>query len=155
MSDTPENSTNSLLLVNPACPLTAEDVAQHEANLGFRLPESLRRFYLATNGGTPDRYVYEDANLDTSVSKFLPLHSDAPVGHAVATYRYLTEEKCLVAPQFFPFAVDGGGDYFLVDTARTDAPVYFYNSDTADESRRLLPLRIGFDAFCNALKREE
>lgn len=152
--DAPAAPAGGLVFTDSGHPLTADDVARSEAILGFRLPEPLRRFYLATNGGVPDRYVYEDANIDTVVSQFLPLHSDAPAGHAVEDCFGLAARTGLVGARFLPFAVDGGGDYFLVDAASANAVVYFYNSDAADESRRLISLHLGLDDFCAALQWE-
>jgi hypothetical protein len=107
--------------------------------------------YLASNGGEPDPYVFENDELDTVVSEFLPLRSESR-GTAVRSYKLLVLERAVVSPNLFPFAVDGGGDYFFVDTETPDGKVFFFRSDAADPS--LVSLGIDINEFWAALKPE-
>lgn len=132
-------------------PVTAPEIAQGEFDCGIRLPPPLRSMYLASNGGEPDPYVFENDELDTVVSEFLPLKSHVR-GTAVEAYKLLVLERAVVAPKFFPFAVDGGGEYFFVDSQTLDGRVFFYRSDAAVPS--LVALGVGFDQFWAALKPE-
>jgi len=118
------------------------------------LPDPLRRQYLRANGGSPDPYVFENDELDTVVAAFLPLTATGDGDTAVETYADLVASKGIVPRHFFPFAVDGGGDYFFVDTATAEGAVYFYRSDSA-EAAGLVPLHLGVDDFWSALKPED
>jgi cell wall assembly regulator SMI1 len=136
-------------------PLTEDDVSAAEMHAGVLFPRELRRQYLQSNGGSPEPYVYEDDNLDTVVAEYLPLKSSRGTGTAVDAYRNLVLSKKIVPPNFFPFAVDGGGDYFFLDCSSPDGLVYFYRGDTSDdETQRLLALNVGIGEFWSRLKEE-
>jgi hypothetical protein len=137
-----------------ARPLSDADFASTERKLGVVLPAALRQIYLQSNGGVPEPYVYEDENLDTVVSEFLPL-SSASTGRLTSEDVYLNAVigERLVPAHFFPFAVDGAGSFFLVDCRTDNADVYFYTQDTAYENLR--PLGIGVVEFFARLKPED
>lgn len=132
--------------------LSHADIADAEAILGMSLPIAVREHYLAVNGGSPVPYVYEDTNLETVVSEFLPLKSEH-IRTALKTYEHLVLRKKLVPRPFFPFAVDGGGDYFFVDCSTSDGVVHFFRSDSA-RGAHLLNLRVGYKKFWPLLKPE-
>jgi|APLak6261674355_1056100.scaffolds.fasta_scaffold01511_3 hypothetical protein len=132
--------------------LNDQDIVDAEAKLGIKFPLVVRNFYLSSNGGIPEPYVFENDDIDTVISEFLPLISERR-GTALQAYERLVTEKQLVPWYFFPFAVDGGGDYFFVDTSISEGPVYFYRSDSAD-NQHLLSLNIGFEKFWTLLKDE-
>ena len=140
---------------NTDAALTIHDIAQVEVELGLTFPLPLRRHYLQWNGGSPDPYVYEDEHIDTVVADVLPLKS--PInGTAVKSYRALVLEKQLVPRTFFPFAVDGGGDYFFADCSDPNGQVYFFNGEAwfDDRDRCLVKLPVDFDGFFASLKPE-
>jgi hypothetical protein len=132
--------------------VTAEEIAGIEVSLGIRLPPPVRKLYLSSNGGVPDPYVFEDENISTAITELLPLRSDVS-DTAPKVYECLVLGRELVSRRFFPFAVEGGGDYFFVDTMTANGAVYFYRHDTTDPEP-LINLRIGFDKFWAALKQE-
>ena len=133
-------------------PLAERDVSAIESALGIVFPAELRTLYLHANGGIPEPYVFENDDLDTVVSEFLPLDADR-TRTAAKAYRRLVLEKRLVPLEFFPFAIDGGGNYFFVDTDSPDGTVHFHAHDTAsDEPLRNLHVR--FAEFWSLLKDE-
>jgi hypothetical protein len=132
--------------------ISAQEITSAEKVLGIVFPLSMRSFYLLSNGGIPEPYVYEDENIDTVVTEFLPIKSDRKKT-AVETYERLILNKQLAAKQFFPFAVDGGGDYFFSDCSTQEGAVHFYRSDSA-ESKHLISLNLGFEMFWKSLKGE-
>lgn len=134
---------------NSDSPITEAQIVECEANSGIRLPASLRSTYLKYNGGEPDPYVFQDDRIDTVVSEFLPLKSMSR-GSAVRSYELLVKERAIVPSNFFPFAVDGGGDYFFVDMNTPDGKVFFFLSDSTDVSA-LHPLGMGLYEFWDAL----
>jgi cell wall assembly regulator SMI1 len=141
-----------MTFTNPDHQIDEARIDRCEADCGIRLPRALRSTYLASNGGEPEPYVFQTDEVDTVVSEFLPLESDSR-GTAVQSYMRLVRERALVAPHFFPFAVDGGGDYFFVDTSTDDGRVFFYRSDSAS-TLGLLPLGLNVDEFWAALRPE-
>jgi len=141
-----------MLLTHQEPPISEQQIVDIQTNLGVHFPIAICKFYLSSNGGIPDLYVFENKQLDTVISEFFPLASNKR-RTAIQTYNLLVRDKRLVAPQFFPFAVDGGGDYFFVDCLTEEGLVYFYRSDTAS-GKQLLSLELGFEAFCESLKKE-
>jgi hypothetical protein len=131
--------------------LSSADVTNAERKLGITFPAALRRAYLSSNGGSPYPYVFENDDLDTVVTEFLPL--SGRTGTAIQTWTRLIREQGLLPERYFPFAVDGGGDYFFVDCASPEGAVYIYRSDTSLDDR-LLDLRMELDDFWASLKEE-
>jgi hypothetical protein len=136
--------------LNANRPVSRVEIADIEVTLGLGLPPSLISQYCQSNGGVPNPYVYEDNNVDTVVAAFLPIVSAYASRTAADVYRHLILEKKIVPQQYFPFAVDGGGDYFFVDCSTEDGEVSFFSAD----DRSLLPLLIGIKDFWRALKAE-
>ncbi len=134
--------------------VTDSELAGVESTLGFKLSPGLRQQYLSTNGGSPMPYVYEDDNLDTVVTSFLPILSGRGRRTALDSYDRLVRVGKIVPASFFPFAIDGGGDYFFVDCSSDAGMVFFYRSDTSDEGSPLLPLGVTIDEFWRRLKDE-
>ena len=132
-------------------PPTEEQIAAFERELGLTFPRSLKEHYLRANGGSPDPYVYEDEDVDTVVSRCLPLRRGSV--SAVGLYEDLVLGKSLVPRHLFPLALDGGGDVFFVETTSEDARVYLWHHDTAFEP--LVPLNVGLDEFWSRLKADE
>jgi SMI1 / KNR4 family (SUKH-1) len=138
--------------INSESPITEQDIAHVERIIGLNFPPVIRDFYLSTNGGSPEPYVFENEAIDTVVSEFLPLKSEGK-GTALASYEYLVCKKKLVPRHFLPFAIDGGGDYFFTDLLTSDGKVYYFNSDTIDRNP-LVSLSLSFKQFWNSLKVE-
>lgn len=134
--------------------LSSFEIDDVEVRLGLRFPAVLRAHFLNVNGGQPDPYVFEDTELDTVVSECLPLKSSHGTGTAVDAYNHLILSKCLAPLAYFPFAVDGGGDYFFCDCSTAEGTVYFYRSDSLDDRTKLLSLGVGFKEFWACLKPE-
>jgi hypothetical protein len=135
---------------------TEAEVASAEIELGFKFPASLRSFFLENNGADPVPYVFKSETLHTVVNETLPLISNTGRGTALDSYKKLVIEKAIVARNFFPFAVDAGGDYFFVNCDTPDASVHFYRSDTAfPEIDILEQVASSLDEFWKALKTEE
>jgi hypothetical protein len=132
--------------------LTLRDISDAEKEVGLSFPTSLRNHYLTVNGGSPNPYVYEDENVDTTISECLPLRSTRSRDTAIVVYQDLVISKGIVPTHFFPFAIDSGGDYLFVDCSSVDGDVYLYQHDTIYEP--LVPLRVGLDEFWARLKPE-
>ena len=134
-------------------PITVEELADIEALILLKLPRPLKNMYVIANGGSPNPYVYEDDQLDTVVASVLPIASSSKQT-AVNVYEDLVKSKKIVSSHFFPFAIDGGGDYFFIDCMSQDGLVHFYRSDSSDVGSPLISLGIGVEEFFRKLKPE-
>jgi SMI1-KNR4 cell-wall len=142
----------NMRFLNPEPGVSLLEVAEIEAILGIEFPPAVRSLYVSTNGGEPEPYVLENSNVDTVVAEFLPLKSDRK-GTAVSSYGRLVIGQGLVPRHLFPFAIDGGGDYFFVDCSTSEGSVSFYRGDSSD-GERLLDLDLAFEQFWSSLKSE-
>ena len=139
--------------INSEPPIGAREITNAETTFGITFPPAVRNLYLSANGGNPEPYVFETDKIDTVIAEFLPLKSSRK-GTALKSYERLVLDKKLVPQQFFPFAIDGGGDYFFVDCSTSNGAVFFYKSDSA-ASDHLLNLKLGFEQFWGLLKGEK
>lgn len=137
---------------NSERPVSERDIESVETTLGISLPAELRASYLLSNGGCPNPYVFENDEVDTVVAAFLPLKAAAQET-AVDVYRHLVLAESVVAAELFPFAADGGGDYFFVDCSPDTGDVYFFASDTASGGE-LIALGLSVEEFWSGLKEE-
>jgi hypothetical protein len=144
----PVDGRTNMRFDQPQPPIAPKDIDAIETRFGIKLPTELRAQYLQFNGGIPDPYVFENYNLDTVVVEFLPIVAHDNKRTAVDVYRDMVLAKGRVGRQFFPFAMDGGGSYFCVDTASPNGLVYFY------DGAGLIPLGVGIGAFWSVLKPE-
>jgi len=109
---------------DPGPLLSQADIETAERRIGVQLPPVVQRLYLASNGGSPEPYVFSDENIDTVVSEFLQLTGGSR-GTALECYQRLVEKKKLTPAHFVPFGVDGGGDYFLSIAEHPTGPFSF------------------------------
>lgn len=137
---------------DPGPSLSTKDIERIEHELGVKLPTPVAKKYAESNGGEPDRYVLDMKGVSTVVTEFLPLHADERM-NASRSYRLLVLRRKIVARHFFPFAIDGGGDYFFVDTTSEDGCVLFFRADE-DPGEELLDLGVSFEEFWSLLSYE-
>ena len=133
--------------------LGATDISEVEDRFELTLPEDLRSVYTQSNGGTLADYVYDDEGVSTVISQILPLTADSGMS-AARSYQLLVEDRAIVPRHFFPFAVDGGGDYFFVDCRTAEGRVHFFRADE-DPPDQLLDLGVGISDFAARLRSEE
>lgn len=148
------NNGDYMKFDKPEVHVTSAQLSAIESNLSLNLPKKLKEQYLLSNGGNPDPYVYEDENVDTVVTRFLSITSSQKKRTAIDTYNHLVLTKKIVPPNYFPFAVDGGGDYFFVDCFSESGQVYFYRGDVTDDEEHLIPLGVDVGSFWSRLKPE-
>jgi len=132
---------------NSRAPLTNEELSAAEAEIGVRFPPGLRDHYLRTNGGVPDPYIFRRGNIEVAISQCLPLRADGRRISAMDVYRHLVLKQGVIPKYLFPFAIDGGGNPFLVDCRTDEGWVYVWWHDVSDNN--LDDLRTGIGAFWN------
>ena len=131
-------------------PLNDPEIARVSRQIGLKFPCELIGFYKCFNDGEPDPYVFRRGDDEILVSATLPLSSPLGRRTAVDTYDALVNNKKIVGKAYFPFAVEGGGDYFFVDCVHETESVHYYRSDTIFDSglvRVAGSLAEFFDAF--------
>ncbi len=146
-----KNGGVSMQFVNPDQPLSESEIQNIESDLGLAFPAALKELFLNHNGAEPEPYVLEidDLRISTVVSRTLPLVSRTGSGTAVQTYRRLVTEMQVVPENFFPFAVDGGGDYLLIDC--DTGTISFLKSDP---DVKLVELGVDLNGFWDLLKED-
>lgn len=133
----------------PERPLEESEIKKVEKRLGLEFPAALKRHYLRANCGRPDPCVYFGKSVEAVVSECLPLMAKRADETAVQVYDHLVTKLRLLPTQYFPFAVDPGGDYFFVDCSSPKADVVIYHHDTAFEP--LVSLGVGLEEFWQKL----
>ena len=128
------------------------EIADVEDRFELALPEDLKRIYTQTNGGTLEDFLYEYGDISTVISQILPLSSDSGMS-AARSYHLFVEDRGIVPRHFFPFAVDGGGDYFFVDCRTAEGRVHLFRADD-DPPEQLQDLGVGIAGFGARLRPE-
>jgi hypothetical protein len=135
---------------NSRTPLTSEALSLAAAEIGLRFPPGLREHYLRSNGGVPDSYIFRRGAMTVPISECLPLRVDGHGLSAMDAYRSLVLKRKILPPYFFPFAVDGGGNLFLVDCRSDEGAVYVWWHDVLEQN--LFDLRVGIADFWSYLE---
>ena len=138
---------------NSESPANVKEISEIESRLDLNLPVDLKKIYMTSNGGSPELYVFEDENVDTVVANFLPITSSG-ARTAVDVYSHLVIAQAMVPKQYFPFAVDGGGDYFFIDCSAEIELVYLFRSDAPKGESGLVCLNTDLAGFLARLKEE-
>ena len=120
----------------------AEDLSSAEAEIGLSFPTGLREHFLRANGGVPEPYIFRRENVTVAMSECLPLRADGRGVSALNVYRMLALDKGVIPKYLFPFAVDGGGNLFVIDCRSGDGWVYIWWHDVPDDSLLDLHTRI-------------
>lgn len=124
---------------------TEADIVGFETELGFTLPSGIRELFLTANGGRPTPSII-GGKMGTDVSQCLALREGR--GSVAWTYDLLARKHKTVPPYLLPFAVDSGGNTFLVDCRTDDGPVHLLLHELPSKS---LSLRMNLDEFWRSL----
>jgi hypothetical protein len=123
---------------------TTEDVDALERNLGFAVPDAIRKLTTSANGGRPNPNIYRDSLACTDVSECLALRDGK--GSIWWTYELLVLTKKAVPVHYLPFAVDSGGNTFFVDCRSGTVHLLLH-----DPTFRSCSLSVGLDEFWSRL----
>jgi hypothetical protein len=146
------NGIRAIRFESAEAPLKSEALSSAETEVGLTFPPGLREYYLRSNGGVPDPYVFRRESIMVAVSECLPLRREGRGVSAMGTYRDLVLQRKIIANHFFPFAIDGGGNLFLVDCRTDEGAVYVWWHDVSDDN--LLDLHTGISGFWSFLENE-
>jgi len=130
-------------------PASTSEVDELEKKLGFRIPNEIRKLVTTANGGRPTPNILRRPFGSTDVSECLALRKGK--GSIEWTYDQLVATKKAAPPDFLPFAIDSGGNTFLVDCQSSEHGVHLL---LHDPNFKLLPLNIGLETFWENLESE-
>lgn len=134
--------------------LSQVDLGEVEEELGFEFPEAVRRFYVATNGGVPDRAVFSNAGEEFLVNEFLSIRHGQKGLRVEDVYTSLTSDSTNPFPRFLvPIAMDPGGDFLCFSLRSNErGAVYAYRNEYFDnESEAVVFLAASLDQFLDGL----
>ena len=134
--------------------LTTDDLTDVETNLGFVFPDSLKKFYLSHNGGTPYPSCFNKDNEYWQVNEFLPIKYGEKGDLFEDTFNILVAKGGDFFPRnLIPFAVDPGGDIFCFRDASGDiGAIYGWIADRYEDSEgSVVKLADNFETFIEQL----
>ncbi len=132
--------------------LTSAEIAQVEANLGFRLPDEFYKHYLRYNGGRPTPGCFKKDGEWYCVEDFFPLNEKIAGNSFEEIYRVV-----LLTPEFpgnfVPFASDDGGNCYVFSARNDDfGTIYLSQQDYFnDPDRCVVFIADTLDSFLAAL----
>ena len=95
-------------------------IHKFEDKYQFQIPKQMLEFYITHNGGVPKEYIYNDKERIFIINHFLPftyaLYGDMTVEEE---YESLLEDGELIEG-YVPFAIEEGGNYFLISLNEKD-----------------------------------
>lgn len=96
--------------------LDEQTLEKVEAQLGVKLPDSLRSHYLQVNGGRPSPNIFVDGQGDDyEVHSFKSFGEPGHAGVSIEDTHRTLSAKGLIPPGLLPFAMDSGGNFYCID----------------------------------------
>ncbi|MEQ4454254.1 SMI1/KNR4 family protein [Kosakonia sacchari] len=140
-------------LINSSPSLSADELQRVQASLGISFPGVLKAMWLAHNGGEleEERRVYQNDKYEFDIKYFLPILHTRSEGIITVEWLYktLVNEKKILPARMIPFAINGGGFPFCINT--DDEAIYFANL----ENQKDIYLDPDFDSFINCIVTED
>ncbi|MCO1335602.1 SMI1/KNR4 family protein [Microbulbifer sp. OS29] len=153
----------SLAILTDSGPtVTIEEIHNVEKRLGIIFPDSVRKFFLENNGGTPvpDTFPETDEYEPITISVFLTLNGSPPGEKTLETTYKTGINNGYLPTDLIPFAIDWGGNYLCFNAT---GQIYFLPmdcwhkdltlEDNITKKRKLICDT--FDRFINSLVIEE
>lgn len=110
-------SKEKLQIETSAKKLSSEDWLEFERNMKFKLPTTMKNFYLKNNGGMPNLnfFLPQDEDMDeVEINIFLPIkYSLKGVQTIEETSRSLWERN-MISKSLLPFAIDSGNNLYAI-----------------------------------------
>ncbi|MFJ3485591.1 SMI1/KNR4 family protein [Pseudomonas sp. NPDC090202] len=156
----------TLQLIKSEQNIGESDISELERAIGYSLPKEFKDFYLAGNGGVPNRDWWDssDEYEPVRVKKFKSIApssaEDARDTKFVGGCYELMIEKNVIPSTLLPFATDDGGNFFCLGLV--DGEVCFFATDSFDSdvdasvnhARAYRWLAASFTHFVEGLKDE-
>ncbi|WP_133648433.1 SMI1/KNR4 family protein [Paraburkholderia flava] len=134
-----------LKLINPAQPLSEDDLIDFEREFEIKIPARLRQHYLKENGGFPDchKMYYVPKGVDpcdangVTFNGFYPIkYTSTPDGSTLeANYTsYTDDQKLFEKDEYIPFGFDVSGFPLLMKFS--GCAIYLLDRDEVDDDDR-------------------
>jgi hypothetical protein len=127
---------SQIQLKNSQQSISAKELAEFEAGLNTIMPDAFRDLYLQGNGGKPRLNKFSKNGEEFFIHQFLSIKygaKDTLIEDAFADFQ-LNER---LPKGVLPFAIDEGGDYFLIRIAKDGfGNILFFQSDYYDDPSR-------------------
>jgi hypothetical protein len=142
-------------IVNPTPDLINSNIIKClELYFDFKFPQTYKGFLLLTNGGSPEKSIF---NEEYEVRNFFGLIPEYSYGLLERKKMY----KNRIPNNMFPIANNSGGDLFLISIKGKDyGKIYFWDHNCEAEENQepgysnMTLLADSFDEFINGLKNE-
>ena len=140
--------------VNSSVDLTSRDIESIEKEIGQDIPDVLKDFYLLHNGGELEGgrcvFVEEKSDSEYNINTFLPIkykrfEEDYLLEEC---FRSFVIDKKLMPAKFIPFAIDGGGYPFALNTDDLSVSIC-YVEDLKEKNQ---PMRFVTNSLENFIK---
>jgi hypothetical protein len=131
-------------------------ITEFEIEYDIDLPSIYKEFLKEQNGGTlDDLYIYLNKEDEYVVESFLGIKND--LEYIDLSENYMNLQKRL-PKSYFPIAIDGGGNYYLLKLGTKKASIYFWDHNlqsTATNSIGLKKIANSFNDFIENIKLDE
>ncbi|PJK11222.1 SMI1/KNR4 family protein [Lysobacteraceae bacterium NML08-0793] len=121
--------------------ITEQDIKSIERSLDTSLPKDFRQHYLIWNGGTPNKSIFENENIDydyIEIREFIPMkyaHEFEDDPDFTLEGRVINEWKNFEVPShLIPYALDWGGNYICLH--KENGKIYYYVRDVWSKNIR-------------------
>ena len=112
--------------------LSENDIKKIELIIGKRFPEELKNHYMKYNGGVSKRkYFIKENGVTLEIKKFLQMKQSIDNRMTVENCFLQGQSRDYFPSELIPFAIDHGGNYFVIDA--NDGKIFFYAIDAWDD----------------------
>jgi cell wall assembly regulator SMI1 len=148
----------SLDLTNSSKKLSKEDIEEFKNKVNINLPKEFYSFYEQHNGGIPEKNSFYIENEDSyvEISFFMPIKNKIEkLGNvSIENSYHLLIDRNVLLPNYLPFAVDWGGNYFCINH-EDDSIVLVFADMGVFAKKNVRLLTYGFNVFLNHLHEKE
>ncbi len=135
--------------------ITQTEINYLEELIGCTLPKDFTSHYLSSNGGISDKnYFYVERDFG-----FVEINFFLPLKYPIDSFGDMRIEKSynklvdIGVPQYLPFAIDFGGNYFALDLTTNDIVMLYMDLGEVTEDA-VKYLTTGFSNFIDSLEEE-
>lgn len=110
-------SKEKLKIETSAKKLSSEDWLEFEKNTKFKLPTTMKNFYLKNNGGMPNLNFFspQDEDMDeVEINIFLPIKYPLKGIQTIEETSRSLWERNMISKSFLPFAIDSGNNLYAI-----------------------------------------
>lgn len=110
-------SKEKLLIESSARMLSPEDWLEFEKRMNFKIPASMKSFYLKNNGGMPNLNFFLPQNEDmdeVEINTFLPIKYPLKGVQTIEDTCQSLWDRNMISKNMLPFAIDSGNNLYAI-----------------------------------------